>query len=278
MQAHGKCIFCDGFGLSKEHVWPRWLTKTVPAGAKSGHLTTISRKVSHNMSYEMGPLKSGKQQRPGAITSRRLCVVCKNCNNEWMSQLQEEVKDLLLIVMENRYWSTMTGIEVTKLAKWITMFVIVSEYLHPERVTTNASERETFYKTKKPLSNWAIWIAYHIGEIKNGVKVKHGTIRHTSLARHYNSEAYQARHNHTGITTTICGDMLFQTFSTNLDNTILDVRAWANANGLALIHPLSAINAEGIKTYNDENWEKLHNNLVSKAIATRPPRNLSPSI
>ena len=36
-KAQGKCIFCGGEGLTKEHVWPNWIKSVLPRDSTEHH-------------------------------------------------------------------------------------------------------------------------------------------------------------------------------------------------------------------------------------------------
>ncbi len=274
MQKHGTCIFCGGLGLTKEHVWPDWLRNVIVSTTKrSAHIVDGMVQLSPRSIYIIDETKFGKQNRTGAITSRKLRVVCIKCNNNWMSNLQTKAKFLLVPMIKDRKWSISSEEDTKIIASWITMFTIVSEYLNPDRVTTTEAERRLFRNTVNPLSSWNIWLGYHAGRVKEGQKINHGSIRHSNLARFPLNKTYKMDYNEIGITTALCGDLLFQSHNTRLENTKLDTKLWAYSNGLVLIHPFIS-NIDGvIKTFNDDDFEGLHLRLAEYAKQSRPPFN-----
>jgi len=36
VKPHGRCIFCGGTGLSKEHIWSDWLSGLIPRNDEHG--------------------------------------------------------------------------------------------------------------------------------------------------------------------------------------------------------------------------------------------------
>jgi len=131
MQKHGTCIFCGGLGLTKEHVWPDWLRKVIVSTTKqSAHIVDGMIQLNPRPIYIIDATKFGRQNRTGAITSRKLRVVCIKCNNNWMSDLQTKAKFLLMPMIKYRKWSISSEEDTKIIASWITMFTIVSEYLN----------------------------------------------------------------------------------------------------------------------------------------------------
>lgn len=77
------CIFCGKEGnLSKEHLWPDWLSKMyIRAGDEKhtfGSETYLNKEMVHDGVYE----------RPGHLFSLKNRVVCQSCNNGWMSEVE----------------------------------------------------------------------------------------------------------------------------------------------------------------------------------------------
>ena len=86
-----KCIFCGTEGnLSKEHLWPDWLSKLYLRKDSESH--TFGSKSYLNKKE----VRDGTYSRPGHLFSLKNRVVCVTCNNGWMSRVEEETKPILL--------------------------------------------------------------------------------------------------------------------------------------------------------------------------------------
>jgi hypothetical protein len=144
------CIFCGKPGLTHEHVWADWLKKYVPKDMTehTEHFAVV------------GPTHSEPRRKKvsGDLQSRRLRVVCANCNSGWMSRLQAAVKPYLLPMILGEVTAfDVKGQDI--LSSWITMFVIVAEHFNTDTVTTTQQLRSTFMSTgRAPAENWKIWI------------------------------------------------------------------------------------------------------------------------
>ena len=75
------CIFCPRTNLSREHVWADWLKHYIP---KNAPFHSSLAAVAHPTHTEFKRSKVS-----GDIQNRKLRIVCEQCNNRWMSQLQE---------------------------------------------------------------------------------------------------------------------------------------------------------------------------------------------
>jgi hypothetical protein len=83
-----KCIFCDNFADSKEHIWAEWMLPHLPKKGVSSH-EVYSEVIFSKHSAVTITKRSGEPQ------SGRLCIVCEDCNTGWMSDLQKAAKPIL---------------------------------------------------------------------------------------------------------------------------------------------------------------------------------------
>ena len=91
-QIPGRCIFCRGTGLTKEHVLPDWLRVIFPRSATDTH--TFG---SYDWPCIIGhavPIQNTRSAQ-GQIGSKKVRVVCRACNNGWLSQLEAAVQPIL---------------------------------------------------------------------------------------------------------------------------------------------------------------------------------------
>jgi hypothetical protein len=148
-KAQRRCIFCRGTGLTKEHVWADWLKGYIPKDMTD--YSSLSATV-HETHAEFGHQKHG-----GDLRSRTLRVVCKSCNNGWMSQLQQRAKPYLLpLILGDVTAFDARAQEI--LSAWVAMFVMVAEHFDRYKVVSSQKERRFLWKNQKTPSNWKIWI------------------------------------------------------------------------------------------------------------------------
>jgi hypothetical protein len=144
------CIFCGAPGLTHEHVWPDWLKNYVPED--------MAEHTEHFAIVHPTHSEPSRKKRSGDLQSRRLPVVCKNCNTGWMGRLQERAKPCLLPLIQGE----VTAFDVAAqniLSSWIAMFVMVAEHFNPYTVTTPQEQRTYLLNEgRAPAANWKIWI------------------------------------------------------------------------------------------------------------------------
>jgi hypothetical protein len=74
--------------MSKEHVWPDWLDPYLPKGE-------VNHERMCQTVYRTHSVRAVKKQS-GSSQSGRVRVVCRACNNGWMSVLQSDAKPILI--------------------------------------------------------------------------------------------------------------------------------------------------------------------------------------
>jgi hypothetical protein len=155
-QKRGECIFCGGSPLSKEHIWADWLQDYIPRTfTKTAHNVSI---VAESQSEKF----KGKVNRPGDPHSQRLRVVCESCNNGWMSDIQNRVKENLSKLVLGQPADFSPGARLL-LANWAVMFTYIWEQAEPKLITSSQEERRSFMNGLAPPPGWAVWIGSYSG-------------------------------------------------------------------------------------------------------------------
>jgi len=133
------CIFCGGFNLSKEHVWPDWTRKVLTENPSPAHHEW------HNTFSNKGKVvkESGMRTRQGSTFTKKLRVVCKTCNNGWMSRLENDTKPILLKLVQAE--PTLLGRkQQTLVAQWIALKVMITEWNRPLEAFIPKEDRRAF--------------------------------------------------------------------------------------------------------------------------------------
>src|SRR3954451_18649741 len=127
----GRCIFCGGGRMSKEHVWADWIGDILPPPAPpfGSRPLSLSQK-----GYSEGGRLFLEEQMPkqGDFGSKKIRKVCKKCNSGWMSRLQNKAKSLLIPLLEGEDCEIPPQ-EMVTIASWVTMTTMVAEFLQPEK-------------------------------------------------------------------------------------------------------------------------------------------------
>jgi hypothetical protein len=149
----GRCIFCGGLGLTKEHLWADWLRRYLPR--QMPRHTTRGAFVHPHLEDQIAI-----ERRSGDFYSRRVRCVCATCNNGWMSRLQSSAKPFLIPFLTGQPTS-LNKRERRIISAWIAMMVMVGEYATKEFIAIPERDRLYLRREQKPPSHWRIWIGAH---------------------------------------------------------------------------------------------------------------------
>jgi len=147
------CIFCGQSGVSREHIWPDWAAEYFPA-------VTGAREVRFKTLGKTGLLAEPPHDktRQGRVISKTLRVVCTECNNRWMSALEEAAKPALLsLILPGE---SIIGLDdQAVIARWMALKAMVCDQSVPEDVVFHQSERTAFLRDRTMPPNFEVWIA-----------------------------------------------------------------------------------------------------------------------
>jgi hypothetical protein len=155
----GKCIFCGGGSLSKEHFWPAWSVKLFPPGSHAEHYEVLVTRT--EIDTLARPVEV--QSRQGSTTTKKIRVVCQKCNNEWMGDIETAAKPILSRVILGRA-DVLDQAAQKVLAVWIALKVMVGEQNRPKDAVVTQEQRDEFKENRTIPEGMRIWIANYKGE------------------------------------------------------------------------------------------------------------------
>lgn len=83
------CIFCGGRPLTREHIWADWFRAYLPRPLPFYHSGRIVLSEDNTQTHK-------SEKISGDPKCRKMRIVCNRCNNEWMSDLQNATKPILI--------------------------------------------------------------------------------------------------------------------------------------------------------------------------------------
>jgi hypothetical protein len=161
MKRQRTCIFCNKKGdISKEHFWPQWLGKYFPQ-------TSSERYISEFFEGEAKAPKllQNRTERQGKVITKKIRVVCKQCNNEWMSAVEEKVKPIIVSILEGSSHK-LNRDQIATLSFWATVKAIVGEHAEDKMALTPSTERYLIYKHHTIPDYFRIFLGMHASETK----------------------------------------------------------------------------------------------------------------
>ncbi|TCR04077.1 hypothetical protein [Neorhizobium sp. JUb45] len=159
----GKCIFCGGHGLTKEHVMPKWIRPLLARfGETPNHFRfrTGQAQIPFTNITSITPNIIPKQ---GYFLNQRLRVVCAKCNGGWMSGQESEAKPILSALIDANARPLNESDQLT-IALWACLRAGIFERDHPETAAMKQFEYAHMHATKTPPENWRVFLARHDSE------------------------------------------------------------------------------------------------------------------
>jgi hypothetical protein len=125
-----KCIFCEGGGIrgnpiSEEHLWPEWMHPYLPKLDNP-----MTDEAYHVIRMKTVVVSTRTKPRQGQTYTRRFKLVCKHCSETWMSRIENDVKSMLIPLLQGRRKSLLREDRI-KLARWFVLNAMVIEKENP---------------------------------------------------------------------------------------------------------------------------------------------------
>lgn len=150
------CIFCGNRGsISKEHFWPEWLAPHLAPAHPNSHVTEF-----RSAEGKQPPRLERRSERPGAVNTKKIRVVCATCNTGWMSALESKVKPVFLALLEGSN-TTLSSQGAANVALWVTVKSIVGEHATESTALTTPADRLAVLKSQLIPDYFRIFVALH---------------------------------------------------------------------------------------------------------------------
>jgi hypothetical protein len=156
------CIFCGGNDLTNEHIWSDFLKEIVSSRDSS---TTVNMGSIPHFPFreqEREATVSSKSWR-GAPWNMKVKVVCRKCNNEWMSRIVNRAKPILKRLLQGDRL-TLSSRDQQSLAAWIALVCITSERMSPKRIVVPAVQRRYLLHHEIASGDWSIALGVYTGQ------------------------------------------------------------------------------------------------------------------
>jgi hypothetical protein len=139
--------------MTREHIWGDWLKAFVRRDMNKHHFHAQRINRPGAAPTSITSLKAGDP------LNSKVRVVCRSCNNTWLSQLQEQAKPFLVpLIRGDRTALGRNGQE--RVAAWCAMATMTAEYIDPDpySIAVSQSEREWLMNNRTAPQGWRIWI------------------------------------------------------------------------------------------------------------------------
>lgn len=144
-----QCIFCQSTANSPEHLWSKWMAP---------HFDRTPHDESEAVSQQLHPQQPiFRQQRHGHPTTLKLKVVCRVCNNGWMSAVESSAKPFIEPMILGRR-VTLDKAAQKSVATWIALKMMVFEQQDWTRAVFTRSQTLSFAMDRSPPEHFKIWL------------------------------------------------------------------------------------------------------------------------
>jgi hypothetical protein len=149
------CVFCGNDDLTSEHVWPQWLARAAPAPKRQ--VIHHRRRIDRQKQVVDAP---DRWSAPSYTVNVR--AVCAQCNNGWMSELEQSVRPLLEPMLHDQL-RILDHERQTLVATWVFKTSVMLEFTHPQERAIQSEASKSLYQHGQPPRNVTIWIASYRG-------------------------------------------------------------------------------------------------------------------
>lgn len=159
----GRCIFCGGTGMSKEHIWSDWISGLLPRNNEhSEYWGSMHREGgSKEVKWTTPPTSSARQ---GSVLQRKVRKVCEQCNNGWMSRVVDRAKPQVERMILGTHFQ-LNRKDQTDLSAWIGITAVIQEFANRQGARRILPEdRRVLMNTEAPPLTWSIWVAKYTGQ------------------------------------------------------------------------------------------------------------------
>lgn len=151
----GKCLYCSYEGvLSQEHVLPDWLSNVFPPENRQSY-KRLERPDFIDFS-KTSDVNSKFYSQNKTIYDSKVYNVCKECNNGWMSNLQNIAKPFVSSLGRGE-WGNFTSTKQSILSRWAAM-ISLNMHSQLKSIQTNEIGLQRLKNGEMP-AGWQIYIA-----------------------------------------------------------------------------------------------------------------------
>lgn len=227
----GKCIFCGEPGLSRTHVWPKWLHNLLTK--RDVHRIESSSTPRHRPSAGI----TGRMKQ-GSIFNVKPRLACIVCNTGWMKGFEDDVETFAKPLFSSHAPVVLDEQQVRALARWIALLAILAEHLDRESLIVSKSEMEHVRLHREPPPQWSIFSASLDGDVWRA-NYAHLTkfVGQFSSREEYERAVNEYWPRNSKLTSFGIGSVFFQIFSCPDTRFISDYRLTSEKAGLIPLWP-----------------------------------------
>ena len=142
--------------MTREHVWPDWIGRMFFDYKRGDHAPLAPHRASSSLKHE-----PDREWTAPSFTSEAK-VVCKDCNEGWMNDLEAAAKPILAPMLRGKRVVLDTDAQAI-VARWLTKTAMVFQRTTPRRPVPERHTRY-LYDHRRPPPSCQVWIGARTAE------------------------------------------------------------------------------------------------------------------
>lgn len=235
-QIAGRCVFCNGFRLTKEHIWSDWLTKRQTVPHQKTHTQSVVRvKMNHGdgtayVAPDLPKLKTGP------LIQVKIRRVCNDCNGGWMKDIVDAALPFAESMVSGRHLQVTTEAQ-RAVSAWIMLSCIMAEFTDEQTMAIPLFDRVHIRENAEPPSDWHIFVGRYEGTEWAPTRYRHHGAEIAKLPPGP-FDISRAETHHFQVSTYVLGDFAVHAFSTTYAPLADEFEADFSPDGMERIWPL----------------------------------------
>lgn len=140
-----KCVFCGGDKLTREHVFPDWISNLY--GKKPGW-----NEFSHNNEVV--------RKFPEKLFQHKAKIVCESCNSGWMSDLEDKVRPFLADMITSAKATVLNQEMQDDLSFWVVKTMLMNNKASPGGSSIPESVYREVYESQSATDKFVVLIGW----------------------------------------------------------------------------------------------------------------------
>jgi hypothetical protein len=149
------CIFCGDTPTTKEHIFPVWMHKLMPAREPGKAASFAALQYRDRSEFLHGKMA-------GDIRDWQIRCVCggtaTSCNAGWMKAIEDAVEPVLTRLIEDDEVRLLPA-DQARIASWAVLKAMVVHHR-----SSHHMRRRQLRRTGRPPDGWSVWIGRYVGD------------------------------------------------------------------------------------------------------------------
>lgn len=141
--------------MTGEHIWPVWMHSLLP---KLDNPNAVQEHMINNLDKSIK--KHSTKTRQGHTYTKKIRNVCKNCNETWMSDIEQSVISIISPLVQG-IPCVVDHEAQNKIATWLALKMMILDHEEAKDAVISLEAREKFKEMNIIPESISIWIGNH---------------------------------------------------------------------------------------------------------------------